>query len=152
MARGLRWWSRRRCASGWCGRRARRWRSTRGGTPFRQVSTRQRRKRRSSVLASYPATYCDRHGAEATTITNDGRWLRMRVRGVQFAGDDFDAFQPDDSSAPSEMESFTLEGRYLCGCSITCAIPVPVMAGDHLYQGTLHVQLDLGEPRADRRG
>ena len=40
----------------------------------------------SLVLNAYPARYHDALGEEQTIIENDGKQLRMVVRGVEFVG------------------------------------------------------------------
>jgi hypothetical protein len=47
-----------------------------------------------NMLIRYPAPYQDASSQEVTGIENDGKTLRMVVRGVEFAGETFDLFQP----------------------------------------------------------
>ncbi len=46
------------------------------------------------MVQSYPARYQDAQGEEYTIIENDGKRLRMMVRGVEFVGADFDGLEP----------------------------------------------------------
>ena len=50
----------------------------------------------------YPARYIDEHGEEETIIRNDGKTLRMRVRGVEFSGMRFEDFEPDEGGESKE--------------------------------------------------
>ena len=104
------------------------------------------------MLASYPAIYRDRFGEEATTIQNDGRTLRMQVRGVTFIGSDFDAFEPVPATDSSHLSTFTLDNGSLCACEIVCDMPLPIVVEQEVIVGALHVQLTLGRPRPAPRG
>jgi hypothetical protein len=96
-------------------------------------------------LDRYPATYSDAHGCETTTIENDGETLRLSLRGVQFMGRDFDSLEPQEA-APEQLRPFALHHGCLCSCRIECRLPVPIHAGGRLLDGTLVVELVLGDP------
>jgi hypothetical protein len=93
----------------------------------------------------YPATYSDAHGSEATTISNDSEKLRLSLRGVEFVGRDFDSLEPVGAE-PGPLRQFTLNQGCLCSCRIVCRIPVPVHDRGKMLDGTLLVELVLGEP------
>lgn len=95
----------------------------------------------------YPATYSDAHGTEATTIGNDGEVLTLSVRGVEFAGRDFDSLEPN-GAGPEQLQRFTLNQGCLCSCRIACRVPVPVHDRGKLLDGSLFVELVLGDPAA----
>lgn len=66
------------------------------------------------MVESYPARYQDVYGAEDTIIDNDGKRLRMLVRGVEFVGTDFDALDSTLDPADPRLTSFTLYAGSLC--------------------------------------
>jgi hypothetical protein len=99
------------------------------------------------MLAHYPARYQDAHGEEQTTIDNDGKRLRMTVRGVEFVGDDFDSMEPTLDLADLRLASFTLARGDLCACHLECTLPLPVVAGQEVIEGQLLMRLELGHPR-----
>jgi hypothetical protein len=94
----------------------------------------------------YPATYSDANGAESTTIANDGTLLRMSVRGTAFVGPDFDMFEPSNDTSPSDLRSFSINHGCLSSCRITWRMPVRLDAFGHDEEGTLAVDLLLGDP------
>jgi hypothetical protein len=94
----------------------------------------------------YPARYRDGSGEQVTAIRNDGRTLRMTVRGVEFSGEDFDAFAPSPREASASLASFTFQRGCLCSCTIDCEMPIPVVIGDRNDAGLLLVHLELGAP------
>lgn len=113
------------------------------------------------MLAIYPAIYRDKNGAESTTITNNGKTLSMRVRGVEFLGGDFDALEPVSGSDPEKLDTFAfwpdtvykqgdlrfdkLPTNMLCECEIECVIPVTVVNGNEVLDGFLGMRLILGK-------
>ncbi|HET9111092.1 MAG TPA: DUF6304 family protein, partial [Ktedonobacterales bacterium] len=104
------------------------------------------------MFQTYPALYQDAQGTEHTIIENDGKQLRMVVRGVEFVGTDFDALEPTLDSADPRMVSFTLAGGSLCACHIECVLPLPVIVGLEPITGKLQVHLELGHPRPGPQG
>ena len=93
----------------------------------------------------YPATYSDAHGSETTTIANDSETLRLWLRGVEFVGRDFDSLEPT-GAPPKQLQRFRLNQGCLCSCRIECRIPVPVNERGKLSDGSLAVELALGNP------
>ena len=101
--------------------------------------------RQEAVDFRYPATYTDARGSERTIIANDSDTLRVRLRGVDFAGQDFDALSPTEGATPKQLRQFTLQQGDLCSCRIECQIAVPI-GGRIKTNGTLLVDLVLGDP------
>jgi len=97
--------------------------------------------------STYPTKYRDKHGEEATSISNDGITLSMVVRGIEFRGSDFDSLEPTCDNTPSQLSSFTLQHGELCSCVIDTEIPIPVVDGDRVVEGVLAVHLELGDPK-----
>ena len=94
----------------------------------------------------YPAVYSDERGSEPTVIENDGETLRVRLRGLEFTGRDFDSLSPAADAIPERLAEFPLHAGSLCSCRIECRIPVPVHDRGRLLEGTLSVELVLGDP------
>ena len=103
----------------------------------------------TAVNVSYPGKYFDRFGEVPITIVNDGHMLRTTIREVDFQGNDFDCLSPAESTPPEKLASFTFQHNDLCCCTIECDIPIPVADGQHITEGLLHLQLELGEPMAN---
>lgn len=97
---------------------------------------------------SYPAKYHDENGCVITSFRNDGRELRMAVRGVEFAGRDFDALEPTTSD-PSDLASFTLQQNCLCSCRLEWQVQVPIFVEGQLAEGALSAKLLLGAPHSN---
>jgi hypothetical protein len=97
-------------------------------------------------MVSYPAKYTDAHGQEETIIFNDGETLRMTIRGLEFAGTDFDSLEPAGDAPQGHMAQFSLHRNELCSCRIECEIPVPLNDHGNLKEGLLTVELILGDP------
>ena len=98
------------------------------------------------VTVSYPARYKDRLGEERTTILNDGGTLTMHVRGVRFSGEDFDRFEPQDTSDPMRLSSFSFLHGSLSSCVIEADIPIPVVTPNGEDDALLTFTLELGDP------
>lgn len=96
-------------------------------------------------MQSYPAKYSDEYGEELTTIHNDGKTLRITVRGVDFAGRDFDGLEPADNSTKQKLQTFSLgKFRELCECKIKCEIPIKIQAQKEI-PAKLIMNLGLGK-------
>jgi hypothetical protein len=105
------------------------------------------------MLATYAATYRDRHGEVATTITNDGKQLRMAVRGIELVGKFFDDFEPVTSIDAALQAGLSFFYNDLSSCVLECDIPVPVVCDRETLTGNLHVWLDLSvQPASITRG
>jgi hypothetical protein len=103
--------------------------------------------------AVYPALYTDASGSEQTSVYNDGKMLRMIVRGLPFVGSSFDDFWPEDGldialyasfgirpSDPMRPETFGYP--VLSGYLLDCEMPVPMVVGEQNAEGTLHIHVD----------
>lgn len=99
------------------------------------------------MIDHYPTLYRDQFGEESTTIRNDGTTLRMTLRGVEFTGENFNAFEPAAGRDEAQLSSFTFDPVMLCACEIICDIPLPIVIADEVVVGTLHVHFTLGRPR-----
>lgn len=97
-------------------------------------------------MAIIPARYTDANTTEATTIDNDGKTLRMTIRGVEFTCSNFDAFWPPENAAPDQLRSFSLHRGYLCSCQIACEMSVPIHDNGKDSSGILAIELKLGGP------
>ncbi len=86
------------------------------------------------MLANYPAKYCDSLGEVKTTIQNDGRMLRMVIRGVEFADRSFDGFEPTTELDDAQLSLFTLYHGTLWSCIIECDMPLLVAFGDEVKE------------------
>jgi Family of unknown function (DUF6304) len=102
-------------------------------------------------MVSWPGRYRDRHGSEQITIDNDGRLLTTTIRGVHFAGQDFDCLEPECGSFGVDT-SFSLSDGCLCACELEWDIPVPVVAAGVQIDGVLRCALVLGAPRPSPPG
>ena len=97
-------------------------------------------------MNSYLATYTDVHGDEPTKIINDGKTLRMVVRGVEFSGSDFDSLGPPEIIASEQLQAFPIHNDALCSCRIECQMPIAIDDNGLQANGELFVQLSLGDP------
>jgi hypothetical protein len=102
------------------------------------------------MYAEYPARYRDEHGEEETTLRNDGKTLRMRVRGVEFSGAIFDDFEPEEGTDASALAPFRLSQNALYGYTIDFDMPMPTVANGVDTEAILHVRVALGV--LDERG
>jgi hypothetical protein len=102
-------------------------------------------------MVSWSGWYRDRGGSERIAIANDGRVLTVRIRGVEFAGEDFDALEPVSGGVGPDS-SFSLSGSCLCSCAIEWDVPVPVIAGGVRVDGVLRCELVLGDARGRHGG
>ena len=93
--------------------------------------------------AAYPARYSDEHGAEITEILNDGKTLRMTLRGVEFQGNWFDDFEPT-GTVGADL-GFRLRHGDLTACVVECEMPVPVATPGGILEGTLQIRIELND-------
>ncbi|MFN8453820.1 MAG: DUF6304 family protein [Anaerolineae bacterium] len=101
------------------------------------------------MLAKYLTIYYDQFGEEVTTIENNGSFLRMVVRGVEFESsmlDDWEAITPLDAT---HLASFSLRGNELCFYNLNFEIPVFVVVSDKILQAILYVHFELGKPKSN---
>lgn len=97
-------------------------------------------------MVHYPATYIDARGQEAVSIANDGETLRVTIRGVNFAGRDFDSLEPTSDATPVQLAQFSLCHGELCSCRLEWLQPVPVFNRGRRADGVLRIELTLGDP------
>lgn len=98
---------------------------------------------------TYPALYRDRFGEVATTVQNNGKELRMKLRGVEFTGRHLNDWEPDDQADMTLLQQFPLHStfRELSDYTLIWEMPVPVIVQTERLQGMLHVHLVQGAPR-----
>lgn len=99
----------------------------------------------------YPARYHDERGTEETLLYNDGKTLRMELRGVTFTGTMLDDFTPALPDGDPALEAFTLnrylrKGRDLCGYTLEFEMQVPVASSVRVGAGVLEIRIELGHP------
>ncbi|MFI7366885.1 DUF6304 family protein [Streptomyces sp. NPDC050149] len=94
---------------------------------------------------SWAGWYRDRQGSDAVILTTDGQQLRLRIRGVDFEGESFDALCPV-AGMPPESGMFALADGVLNDCVLEWDLPFPVTADGELHQATLSCLLSLRRP------
>jgi Family of unknown function (DUF6304) len=100
-------------------------------------------------MASWPATYRDRVGEVQSDIEVDGTALRIELRGVRFAGNDFDALEPERPLSDGDREQFTLVVGALCSCELTWRMQVEFLVNGQAHPAWLEARLELGAPKAN---
>lgn len=98
-----------------------------------------------SEVVNYPTVYDDRFGEERTIIQNDGKTLRMSLRGVEFSGFMFDDFEPSIADE-AKLVSFPLHAGALCSYRLECQIPISVVVSNKHTKGILQTHLEIGDP------
>jgi hypothetical protein len=96
----------------------------------------------------FAAFYQDKFGVETTVIQNDGKNLRMVIRGIEFNGFMFDDFEPNVTDE-TLLASFLLNRGTLCSCRISCDIPVAVVVLETIIECVLNAQIELGDPKSN---
>ncbi|MET8347144.1 DUF6304 family protein [Streptomyces microflavus] len=91
---------------------------------------------------SWAGWYRDRNGSDAVVLTTDGQQLRIRIRGVDFAGESLDDLAPV-SGTPPESGMFALADGALTDCVLEWDLPLPVLVAGALRQATLGCLLSL---------
>lgn len=97
------------------------------------------------TIVNYPAIYIDTFGEEKTVIQNDGKTLRMSLRGIEFSGFMFDDFTPD-SADETKLASFPFHAGTLCSYKLECQIPISVLVFDKVVEGNLQAHIEIGDP------
>jgi Family of unknown function (DUF6304) len=95
----------------------------------------------------YPAKYRDRFGEEITTIENDGKSLRMILRGIEFKSSMLDDWEAMTEISPAG--SFSLHRGELCAYVSELEMPASIVQNSDVLSGMLRVHLELGEPSAN---
>jgi len=98
------------------------------------------------MIASYPAQYKDEFGTESTVIINNGKMMKMSLRGVEFPGDNFHSFGISPATDDSKRKFFNLFENNLCGYFLDCQIPVVLVSEDEVLQTLLQVHVKCGKP------
>lgn len=94
----------------------------------------------------YEAVWEDARGREATSIRNDGRELRMSLRGVDLTAHDFDGFSPAADQLALARQRFTLQHECICAGRLEWTMPLAVEHGGQRQRMTLAATLVLGDP------
>jgi len=102
-------------------------------------------------MVSWSGWYRDRHGSERITIDNDGQLLTLRVRGVELAGEDFDALEPVGDGAVAGVP-LEFSGGVLCSCALEWEVPLRAVAAGIEVDCVLHWSLLLGSPTGPGKG
>ncbi|MGO1001846.1 DUF6304 family protein [Lysobacter sp. CA196] len=105
-------------------------------------------------VAIYPGTYRDRYGDESLQFGNDGRKLSTTIRGVDFAGEDFDMLSAAAATPEDRLASFSLNQGDLSECVFTVDIPLPVVAAaldgsETIAMGVVRATIELGVGRSN---
>jgi hypothetical protein len=89
-------------------------------------------------------SFSDERGTEPIEVQSDGTSLRTRIRGVEFAGLDFDALTP-----AVVTEAFELHQGDLCRCTFNLSIPVQFRTPSNVRMIPIHAEIKLGgsDPR-----
>lgn len=100
----------------------------------------------------YPAHYSDGVGTEPIVIVHQDGEFSTTIRGVDFAGSDFDGLEP---TGPSEGKNFTLSAGCVCACTLEwterIAVDTPgTPRPSSPIVAALHARLELGEPNPPR--
>src|SRR5689334_8806824 len=69
-------------------------------------------KKVKTMLEYYPAKYFDKFGEENTTIQNNGKELKMVVRGLEFTDTSFDSWEPTDKDNPELLNLFLIHPMF----------------------------------------
>src|SRR5579884_337647 len=102
------------------------------------------------TVVEYPGVYRDARGEEAIVIRNDGKTPSLTIRGVEFAGSDFDRLEPTVAQVARRLGSFVLDLRRdaaLCDCVLSWDVRVALI-GACEPTGVLHARLEPGAPAA----
>lgn len=116
---------------------------------FSPDSSAQREKEKNANMANsiYNGMYIDKNGQNTLEIKNDGSSLIATIRGVSFAGTDFDDLSPAPNTNAEKLFAFTLSDNSLCACEFQFAMPLPMIDQGEKTAAELHVSLTLGSPK-----
>jgi len=96
---------------------------------------------------TYPARYRDQHGEEATVIQNDGKSLRMTVRGITFVGFSFDTLDPECGADAARSAFFEFDHHALSACVIEWQMDIPMVQGGECNTAELWGSIELGSDK-----
>jgi hypothetical protein len=94
----------------------------------------------------YPATYRDDAGVETVEIVNHHNTLRVTIRGIEFEGSDFDAFDTLADETAVRAAGFTLVQGSLCACELRWEMPIAMGSATEQEVARLDAHLVLGAP------
>ena len=100
------------------------------------------------VHSRFPGTYRDVHGTEDIEILNDGRTLRVVVRGVTLTGEDFDDLKPVEGTEAAALARLPVNLGWLWDCELRCRIPLRISGPEGAFTAPLETRLILGDPTA----
>ena len=96
------------------------------------------------MLAEYPTTYTDTFGSEETVIINDGKTLRMTVRGVEYVSTELGGFNTFERVKAVEKGATSLaEREFLSAATLTAVMSIPVSGPESTVPTTLTAVIDL---------
>jgi hypothetical protein len=98
------------------------------------------------MTVTYLVKYEDKFGVESATIANNGKILKLTLRGVEFTGHNFHSFSISSATDETMRDLFNLFAGDLCGYSLDCPISVFCVSGDKGIPTTLQVHIECGEP------
>lgn len=93
----------------------------------------------------YQANYKDSFGEEKTSIYNDGKDLRMNLRGVDLIGSELDWRFPEGAPESMIRKKFNIFQGYLCSYSLDFGIPIQLVEAGKTHQVILSVHSEYGQ-------
>ena len=97
------------------------------------------------MSVTYPAIYKDQFRSESVTILDDGRAVKLSLRGVEFSGGYFSLTPPSNQSS-ALAETFHLFEGELCDYSLEFDLPIIVVNNGKELETTARVHLECGKP------
>jgi hypothetical protein len=104
------------------------------------------------MIWRYPLLYQDANGEEITVLENDGKTLRLTVRGVTFTGsspDNMEPTIPPDSPAlsPFGLIRYPQGGAILWSCALRYDVTLPLLTSEQAtVPVSLHVSVEMAFP------
>lgn len=98
------------------------------------------------MIRTYLVKYEDKFGIETTTIVNDGKTMKLTLRGAEFIGYNFHSFRMTSVVEESMKNDFNLFVGDLCGYSMNCQIPLEIVSENNETASFLQVYIEYGEP------
>lgn len=90
-------------------------------------------------MTTMPATFTDSRGSEQIEFQTSGTWLTTKIRGIDFAGREFDSLTPEVAS-----DQFDLCHGDLCGCHFRVEMPVRLNSPEGLRHVHVQANINLG--------
>jgi hypothetical protein len=106
------------------------------------------------MLETYAAKYTDKFGEVETTIQNDGKELRMVVRGAEFICNMLDDWEPANTSNSELLDSFLIHPIFktLYKYVLDFEIPVLVIRDTQILHASLSVHLEMDGVETNKAG